>query len=285
MNKYLVEKKKFPQTSTNSRQNSGEQQIARILSLRHSKLNNANTASGNVKQVIKTKKPINNINSNLANKIKNIDKMSNHNHNSLIPNVNINIDKNLIKSNANNIVVNNQEDIVNNYNSLEHIQKALNMDNNKNLIYNNFILNNNNINININNNNHNKAKTNKITSATKPKINTENYYSNDIDSKQKKILNKNNIIVGNNNYLSNLPPSSRQVVLNKENIYNNKNKINKIALNNNKGMDLNKKLKYNHKNKFTNNIINNNANDKLIKQENNSLEELKKRIQDLIKGF
>ena len=275
MSKYVVEKKKFPQTSTNSRQNSGEKQIARILSLRHNKLNNPNSAGGNIKQVIKAKKPITNINSNLANKIKNIDKMSNNNHNSIIPNVNINIDKNIIKSNANNIVVNNQEDIVNNYNSLEHIQKALNMDNNKNLIYNNFILNNNNINININNNNNNKPKNNKITSSTKPKINTENYYSNDVDTKQKKILNKKNIIAGNN-YLSNLPPSSRQVILNNENIYNNKNKINKIALNN-KGIDLNKKLKFNHKNKFVSNNINNNPNDKLIRQENNSLEELKKK--------
>ena len=283
MSKYVVEKKKFPQTSTNSRQNSGEKQIARILSLRHNKLNNPNSAGGNIKQVIKAKKPITNINSNLANKIKNIDKMSNNNHNSIIPNVNINIDKNIIKSNANNIVVNNQEDIVNNYNSLEHIQKALNMDNNKNLIYNNFILNNNNINININNNNNNKPKNNKITSSTKPKINTENYYSNDVDTKQKKILNKKNIIAGNN-YLSNLPPSSRQVILNKENIYNNKNKINKIALNN-KGIDLNKKLKFNHKNKFVSNNINNNPNDKLIRQENNSLEELKKKNTGFNKGL
>jgi hypothetical protein len=80
----------------------------------------------------------------------------------MIPNVNINIDKNIIKSNANNIVVNNQEEIVNNYNnSFEQIQKALNIDNNKNLIYNNFILNNNNINININNNNNNNVNISK----------------------------------------------------------------------------------------------------------------------------
>ena len=39
MNKFLIEKKKFPQTSTNSRQNSGEKQITRIMSLKHSKLN------------------------------------------------------------------------------------------------------------------------------------------------------------------------------------------------------------------------------------------------------
>ena len=32
MSKFLLEKKKYPQTSTNSRQNSGEKQIARILS-------------------------------------------------------------------------------------------------------------------------------------------------------------------------------------------------------------------------------------------------------------
>ena len=163
MSKFLLEKKKFPQTSTNSRQNSGEKQITRILSLKHGKLNNPNSAGGSIKPTLRPKKPINsNINSNLANKIKNIDKMSN-NHNYMIPNVNINIDKNIIKANTNNIAVNNQEEIVDNYNdSLEQIQKALNIDNNKNLICNNFILNNNNINININNNNDNKSKSNKI---------------------------------------------------------------------------------------------------------------------------
>ena len=34
----------------------------------------------------------------------------------MIPNVNINIDKNIIKANTNNIAVNNQEEIVDNYN-------------------------------------------------------------------------------------------------------------------------------------------------------------------------
>ena len=116
MSKFLLEKKKFPQTSTNSRQNSGEKQITRILSLKHGKLNNPNSAGGSIKPTLRPKKPINsNINSNLANKIKNIDKMSN-NHNYMIPNVNINIDKNIIKANTNNIAVNNQEEIVDNYN-------------------------------------------------------------------------------------------------------------------------------------------------------------------------
>ena len=286
MSKFLLEKKKYPQTSTNSRQNSGEKQIARILSLKKSKLNNPNSAGGNIKPALKPKKPVNNINSNLANRIKNIDKMSNNNHNYLIPNVNINIDKNMIKSNANNFLINNQEDMVNKYNSLQHIQKALNMDNNKNLIYNNFILNNNNINININNNgNNNKQKTNKNASATNSKINTENFYSNDVEAKQKKILNKKNMLIGKN-YLSNLPPSSRQVILNKESIYNNKNKVNKINKNNNsKGIDLNKKLKYNHKNKFDSNNINSNLNDKFIKKENNSLEELKNKNPGFNKGL
>ena len=286
MSKFLLEKKKYPQTSTNSRQNSGEKQIARILSLKKNKLNNPNSAGGNIKPALKPKKPVNNINSNLANRIKNIDKMSNNNHNYLIPNVNINIDKNMIKSNANNFLINNQEDMVNKYNSLQHIQKALNMDNNKNLIYNNFILNNNNINININNNsNNNKQKTNKNASATNSKINTENFYSNDVEAKQKKILNKKNMLIGKN-YLSNLPPSSRQVILNKESIYNNKNKVNKINKNNNsKGIDLNKKLKYNHKNKFDSNNINSNLNDKFIKKENNSLEELKNKNPGFNKGL
>ena len=286
MSKFLLEKKKYPQTSTNSRQNSGEKQIARILSLKKNKLNNPNSAGGNIKPALKPKKQVNNINSNLANRIKNIDKMSNNNHNYLIPNVNINIDKNMIKSNANNFLINNQEDMVNKYNSLQHIQKALNMDNNKNLIYNNFILNNNNINININNNsNNNKQKTNKNASATNSKINTENFYSNDVDAKQKKILNKKNMLIGKN-YLSNLPPSSRQVILNKESIYNNKNKVNKINKNNNsKGIDIKKKLKYNHKNKFDSNNINSNLNDKFIKKENNSLEELKNKNPGFNKGL
>ena len=286
MSKFLIEKKKFPQTSQNSRQNSGEKQITRLLSLKKNKLNNPNSAGGNIKPALKSKKPINNINSNLANRIKNIDKMSNNNHNYLIPNVNINIDKNIIKSNGNNFLINNQEDMVNKYNSLQHIQKALNIDNNKNLIYNNFILNNNNINININNNsNNNKQKPNKIASATNSKLNTENYYSNEIDTKQKKIINKKNILV-EKNYLSNLPPSSRQVILNKESIYNNKSKVNKINKNiNNKGIDLNKKLKYNQKKKFNSNNINNNINDKFIKKENNSLEELKNKNPGFNKGL
>ena len=285
VNKFLLEKKKFPQTSTNSRQNSGEKQITRILSLKHNKLNTPNSAGGNIKPSLKPKKMINNnMNSNLASKIKNIDKMSsNNNHNNyLIPNVNINIDKNIIKNNnIDNIVMNNPEE----YNSIEQIQKALY---NKNLIYNNFILNNNNINININNNNNNQ-KSNKISSSTKTKIkenlNNENFYSNEIKNKQKKIISKKKLLIGKN-YLSNLPPSSRQIILNSKNSIindnndNNNNKINKVVSSNNtKGIDINKKIKYSHKNKFVsnniNNNINNNMNNKLINKENNSLEELK----------
>ena len=57
MNKLLIDKKKFPQTSKNSRQNSGEKQIiTRILSLKHSKLNQPNSAGGNIKSTIKKKK-------------------------------------------------------------------------------------------------------------------------------------------------------------------------------------------------------------------------------------
>ena len=282
MNKFLMEKKKFSQTSKNSRQNSGEKQIARILSLKHNKMNNPTSAGGNLKPAIKTKNQLSNINSNLASKIKSIDKMS-HNNNYMIPNVNINIDKHIIKSNNNNILVNNQGEIENNYNSIEHIQKALNIDNNKNLIYNNFILNNNNINININNNNDNKLNPNKIANEAKTKINTANYYSNEADTKQRKIIDKKNLLI-DKNYLSNMPPSSREMIFNKENILNNKNKMNKISVNN-KGIDINKKMKYNHKNKFANNNINNNFNEKLIKNENNSLEELKNKNKGFIKGL
>ena len=58
MHKFLIEKKKFPQTSKNSRQNSGEKQIiTRIMSLKHSKLNAPNSAGGNIKSTaIKKKK-------------------------------------------------------------------------------------------------------------------------------------------------------------------------------------------------------------------------------------
>ena len=95
-----------------------------------------------------------------------------------------------------------------------------------------------------------------------------------MDNKQKKILAKKNIII-NKNYLSNLPPSSRQVIL--------KNKIIKNNPNNTKGItNMNKKIKYNHKNKFTSSNINDNFKEKLIKKENNSLEELKNKKLKLI---
>ena len=49
MKNFLIEKKKFPQTSTNSRQNSGEKQITRIMSLKHSKLITPNSAEARSK--------------------------------------------------------------------------------------------------------------------------------------------------------------------------------------------------------------------------------------------
>lgn len=55
MSKFIIEKKKFPQTSTNSRQNSGEKQIARIMSLKRSKLNTPNSAGGNIKSSVRKK--------------------------------------------------------------------------------------------------------------------------------------------------------------------------------------------------------------------------------------
>ena len=98
-----------------------------------------------------------------------------------------------------------------------------------------------------------------------------------MDNKQKKILAKKNIII-NKNYLSNLPPSSRQVIL--------KNKIIKNNPNNTKGItNMNKKIKYNHKNKFTSSNINDNLKEKLIKKENNSLEELKNKNTEFNKGL
>ena len=94
---------------------------------------------------------------------------------------------------------------------------------------------------------------------------------------KKKILAKKNIII-NKNYLSNLPPSSRQVIL--------KNKIIKNNPNNTKGItNMNKKIKYNHKNKFTSSNINDNLKEKLIKKENNSLEELKNKNTEFNKGL
>ena len=58
MNQFLIDKKKFAQTSKNSRQNSGEKQIARIMSLKHSKMNTPNSAGGTIKPTIKKKKQI-----------------------------------------------------------------------------------------------------------------------------------------------------------------------------------------------------------------------------------
>ena len=309
MHKFLIEKKKYPQTSKNSRQNSGEKQIiTRIMSLNHSKLNTPNSAGGNIKSTIKKKKTNNiiNNNGNIIHKIKNIDKINeantnkiiNHN-NYIIPNVNINIniDKNIIEKNTNKIYTNNiqeakRQKFTNNHNSIELMQKTLYYNNYNNLkknheenniIYNNLIINNENINNkiphkNISNNFNSKNKDNKIEN--------KNYYSNEnniqVENKieqlikdEKNISNKKKILLGKN-YMSNLPPSSRQIILNKNKILNNNNvNMNNYNTSNNKGLDYTKKVINNHKNKFVNNNINTNINNNKILNDNNSLEEIK----------
>ena len=312
MNKFLIEKKKFPQTSTNSRQNSGEKQITRIMSLKHSKLNTPNSAGGNIKSTIKKKNTnnvINNNNCNMKNKIKSIDKINDinnnkilHHNNYMIPNVNINIDKNFIKNNTNKILKNNThigQELKNqkmgnnhNHNSIEQIQKALYNNINKNNVennnINNFILNSNN---NINNNkiisNNNPQPKIKDKNKENDKNNNINSYSNSNNENNNKIPNtycnenkyeqvekeekimayKKKILLGKNN-INNLPPSSRQMILNKNNIlenniaYNNNNNISNNF--NEKGIDSSKKNNNNnHKNKFVNNNINININNNL----------------------
>ena len=308
MSKFLIEKKKFPQTSKNSRQNSGEKQIiTRILSLKHSKLNAPNSAGGNIKSAAIKKKKANNIiinnNTNINNEIKSLDKINDINNNKpinhnnyLIPNVNINIDKNLIEKNINKVLTNNNskekfnQKLGINHNNIELMQKALyynnyksnNKDNNNNLVYNNFMPNNE------NDKNSNKAKINDC------KIENKNYYSNEngiqVENKieqlikdDKIITNKKKILLGKN-YITNLPPSSRQIILNKNKISNN-NIINNNNVNS-KAIEPLKKNNINHKNKFVNNI-NNNLNNKLINNENNSLEKIKNQKQnnDFNKGL
>ena len=71
-NKYLYnKKKKYPQTTVNSRQNSGEKQITRIMSLKHSKAingtNNPSSAGGNIKQNVKPNIVKSNTNTNSNN--------------------------------------------------------------------------------------------------------------------------------------------------------------------------------------------------------------------------
>ena len=308
MSKFLIEKKKFPQTSKNSRQNSGEKQIiTRILSLKHSKLNAPNSAGGNIKSAALKKKKANNTisnnNANINNEIKSIDKINDINNNKpfnhnnyLIPNVNINIDKNLIEKNINKVLTNNNsKEKFNpkfgiNHNNIELMQKALyynnyknnNKDNN-NFVYNSFMPNKENDKIN------NKAKVNDC------KIENKNYYSNEKDiqienkieqmlKEDKIITNKKKIFLGKN-YITNLPPSSRQIILNK-----NKKANNNIINNNNadnKAVEPLKKNIINHKNKFVNNNNNNNLNNKIINNENNSLEEIKNQKQnnDFNKGL
>ena len=328
MNKFLIEKKKFPQTSKNSRQNSGEKQIiTRIMSLKHSKLIAPNSAGGNIKSAAIKKKKTNNIinnkNGNIGTKIKSIDKINdinnnkNINHNNyLIPNVNINIEKNLIEKNTNKPITNNNsqeknnQKLGNNLNNIDIMKKAfyynnLNKNNNNN---GNLVCNNNNINLNNENSNINNNKKNKNNNSNNfpvkyndYKLENKNYYSNENnienDNKFEQILkeekiytNKKKILLGKN-YITNLPPTTRQIILNKNKINNpniNNNNINNNNPNinnnniNNKGIETTKKNNMNHKNKFVNNN-NNNINNKIINNENNSIEESKNQNKNL--GF
>ena len=303
MSKFIIEKKKFQQTSTNSRQNSGEKQIARIMSLKRSKLNTPNSAGGNIKSSQKKKKTnnITNNNCNINGKIKSVDKINDinnnkifHHNNYIIPNVNINIDKNLnindkiLSNNCQNIK---NQPIGNNPNNFEFIQKALYLNKSKtsnieknNIIYNNYIL-----------NNENNIKNNKIITSNgqvKNKDNKNNnlnininYYTSDnnipidkkleeIQKEEKQVTNKKKILLGKN-YITNLPPSSRQIILNKTKNINTNNTNNNYYSNNVKGIDVSKKLNSNNNN---NKIVNNNKDDinnKIINNENNSLEDFK----------
>ena len=94
-------KKKYPQTTVNSRQNSGEKQITRIMSLKHSKIvngtNNPSSAGGNIKQNIKPSIVKSNTNTNSNNNSNNnILDLEANKHHYLIPNVNINIEGKII---------------------------------------------------------------------------------------------------------------------------------------------------------------------------------------------
>ena len=258
MNQFLIDKKKFPQTSKNSRQNSGEKQIARIMSLKHSKMNTPNSAGGTIKSTIKKKKVNNGIinnNNNINNKNKGIDKVNEINNNKyiyhnnyMIPNVNINIDKNIIKKDNKFFSVN-EQDLKNqkmgsNQNNYELVQKTLNFNSLKNKNIENNDLVNNNIYLNKENIITNKKPdiksiSNEFQSNIKDnKITIENYYSSDVNKQtenkydqiqkgDKVFQNKKRILLGKN-YINRLPPSSRQIILNKkkflsENSNNNSN--------------------------------------------------------------
>jgi serine/threonine protein kinase len=257
MHKYLIEKKKYPQTSVNSRQNSNEKQIiTRVLSSNKGKILSTNTAGGSIRSTIR-KKQTNNImsnNFNLANKIKNIEKIGNINHkilnNNLIPNVNINIEKNIIKKSSIKIVPKNvKSDSISN--SIEQIKKTL--------YYNNF----NKINkkhIQINNNiikNNDKLKNNIINNIAN--INSGNYYSNQncmkiinkLEPNQKEdkvIVKKKKIVLDKNNNLEN---NSRKISSNQNSLLNEN-------FNKNGDINLSKEINNNRKNKFINNCEPNN---------------------------
>ena len=257
MHKYLIEKKKYPQTSVNSRQNSNEKQIiTRVLSSNKGKILSTNTAGGSIRSTIR-KKQTNNIMSNnfhLANKIKNIEKIGNINHkilnNNLIPNVNINIEKNIIKKSSIKIVPKNvKSDSISN--SIEQIKKTL--------YYNNF----NKINkkhIQINNNiikNNDKLKNNIINNIAN--INSGNYYSNQncmkiinkLEPNQKEdkvIVKKKKIVLDKNNNLEN---NSRKISSNQNSLLNE-------DFNKDGDINLSKEINNNRKNKFINNCEPNN---------------------------
>ena len=163
-NKILYnKKKKYPLTTLNSRQNSGEKQITRIMSLKHNKMvnnsNNPNSAGGNIKQNIKPSVIKANTNTNSSNSSNNniLNFEGKKQHHFLIPNANINIDGKIIKKHGNKIVLNNI------------INKNENNDPQKILYDSNNIVNNNNDNI-------NKCKKKVILN----KNNTNNYFSNNI---------------------------------------------------------------------------------------------------------
>ncbi len=283
MNQFLIDKKKFAQTSKNSRQNSGEKQIARIMSLKHSKMNTPNSAGGTIKPTIKKKKPNNGmiIYNNINNKNKGLDKINDINNNKslhnnyIIPYVNINFEKNIIKKDNNKII--SKQD--NNY--MDIIQNNLPYNNPKNKDNENNDLLDNNINLNNENRIDNKKsdiKNNSNIIQSKIKDNKfiiENYYSNEnnkqIDGnyeqikKGEKIIQKKKKILLGKNYISNLPPSSRQIIFNKtkfinDNSNNNNNNNTSNSINNNNNINLNININDNIINSTKDSNINSNSN-------------------------
>jgi serine/threonine protein kinase len=288
MSNFLIDKKKFPQTSNNSRQNSGEKQILRIMSLKHNKMNPPNSACNNIKSTIKKKKTNNIINNNnykingktnSFGKINDINNKKKNYNNFLIPNVNINIEKNYIKKEINNqkLISNNNS----NKNSLDLIHKTLNDMKNKNTeiinnaLYTNYIKDQKNNDVKPDNKNSSYKCQTKVKDNKKENMNCylkdKEYQSEnkleEIKKEEPKNKNKKKILL-NNNYFSNLPPSSRQIILNKNKIIN--NNINNNDNQNKDGEKMKKNIIY--KTKLINNNITNEYNKQLVSKENNSLE-------------